>query len=391
MSFRVPRTWFIMIVAWLVGFVGTGPVAALDVSRGSLVLSLNTRGGVHDPTLAREGAGSFGDEASFFETKLVAVDSRRNFYLADPLDGNYYLLKKFTPDGQLGYVWSPLNAGTIRAIAASSNGLVWVGMESLNKYRGLPVVAFEHGQKLPVLDWRDEVPSTILSAIKTALAKEGKEWQAGWWVRRIAVSDHVVDIELAGPAVGEENHIVRNLLLLLDSGATKVIRCEVLPTGANLQLSPSGRIWTSEANFVRSPEMKWDSLWFYLEGTPKPPPFFTRKNDPEPFRAVFLLGAMRRPPIVRTDGANNRYVFWRRRSQADNAHDRNDLESAVTIYDNKGRLISCLPWMTAPDGDDWIKPAPDGSGFYRIEYAPKKVNIYFHPLPGPGKPAETKQ
>ncbi len=58
-------------------------------------------------------------------------------------------------------------------------------------------------------------------------------------------------------------------------------------------------------------------------------------------------------------------------------------ESSVVVLDKHCRLLTYLPWqqtyLELPP--KWIKPLPDGSGFYRIEYREREAVIYFHPLP----------
>ncbi|MFA0744667.1 MAG: hypothetical protein LASZOEIN_001462 [Candidatus Fervidibacter sp.] len=56
---------------------------------------------------------------------------------------------------------------------------------------------------------------------------------------------------------------------------------------------------------------------------------------------------------------------------------------ALTVLDRYGHLITCLPWTQKAVGSEesWVKPLPDGSGFYRIEYRKREAVIYFHPLP----------
>lgn len=41
------------------------------------------------------------------------------------------------------------------------------------------------------------------------------------------------------------------------------------------------------------------------------------------------------------------------------------------------------PNLEYPNWQHWIKPLPDGSGFYRIEFREREAVIYFHPLPSP--------
>jgi hypothetical protein len=58
-------------------------------------------------------------------------------------------------------------------------------------------------------------------------------------------------------------------------------------------------------------------------------------------------------------------------------------EQALTVLDSQRRLVTYLPWMpcSLESYDRWIKPLPDGSGFYRIQFFEKEAQIFFHPLP----------
>jgi hypothetical protein len=58
-------------------------------------------------------------------------------------------------------------------------------------------------------------------------------------------------------------------------------------------------------------------------------------------------------------------------------------ERALVVLDSQRRLVTYLPWTpySVETQDKWVKPLPDGSGFYRIQFFEKEAQVFFHPLP----------
>jgi len=112
-----------------------------------------------------------------------------------------------------------------------------------------------------------------------------------------------------------------------------------------------------------------------------------------------LLGKQRElqfSPIINIDAKGNIYLIWQKapirpyqriivegREKKIAAPTTGLGESALIVLDKNRRFLTYLPWQSTylvlPP--NWIKPLPDGSGFYRIEYREREAVIYFHPLP----------
>lgn len=373
-------------------FAASGPTGGPVV--GKVVLRLPYRSVSDKPLSKPYSIGMFESEVDFYSAALVGVDKEGDIYIADPLTPESGLLKRFDKQGRFREAWGPIFA---QGIAVAKDRYIWTGVGGyVDRYAGLPMVVYQKGKKTPVLDWRNRLPRELEIRIGNVLKEKTLGWRRGWSVAGLEGAMDKIAIRFTGKAVGQEGGIARTLWILMRTNRGQVLEAKV--SGKDWYgeetpyLAPDGRFWVIQSDFDAE-RFTWSKVWIWEKGKERGEPLIDRQSNKEPWTDKFTLGNAG-PPAVRVDGIGHVYLLWTReyaeprmcRFQVEGKTiDEFPLggERALIVLDRQKRLVSYLPWIpySVEIQDKWVKPLPDGSGFYRIQFFEKEAQVFFHPLP----------
>jgi hypothetical protein len=339
--------------------------------------------------------GIFDSQVFFSSATFMGTDWEDNIYIMDPLTSESCVLKRFDKNGQFREAWDSIDAQRGKSVAVTKDGYIWAGLGRLDPedYAGFPIVVYRKGKKGPALDWCHKLPKELDDRIRTALKERGLEWEKGkgWMVYGLEAGPREVSLRLGGEVVGQEGQIARVLWLLMRSDGSQVLDVKI-GKGDIPHLAPDGRLWIRESNF-NVERWTWSKVWYWERGKKRAEPLIDRIANKEPWADKITLGKAI-PPQVKIDTKGYIYLFWEReypepRFQQFQIEGKKiddfplNSEQALTVLDSQRRLVTYLPWMpcSLESYDRWIKPLPDGSGFYRIQFFEKEAQIFFHPLP----------
>lgn len=365
-------------------------------SVGKLVLRLPYRGEESiEKIVAHPFNQAFYWDKGYRHSTLLGTDQQGSIYLSDAVTAYSCVVERFDKQGKVLDIWQPLDARYPLASVTTRRGNVWVGTEeSDGSNRGLPLVMYHIGKKQPVFDWRVKTPSSIMEQIADAAKKQGLNISSdtGWGTIRLTTDGQRVLVWLSGGGLGSVKHISRTLCLLLSGDGKQVLDVKIVPQNP-LLLTPGGQQRSISTDF-QVDTFSWNKLWI-SQGPIQKTILIDKAHKLTPFASVLQLGNGRLvSPYI--DARGNIYLPWAREDTkhytrrivvGQDVHDLDapmmEGERALVVLNAKHQVATYLPWMpnTFEYGDTWIKPLPDGSGFYRIEFAEKEARIYFHPLP----------
>ena len=387
--------FIVLTVAFLASLPTGGQVKTPKV-KPRPVLRLPYRWLLEKPSLSNPySIGMFEDEINFFRGGLAATDWEGNIYVIDRQNFEIDFLKCFDKYGKFREFWEAfIWRGNI---ATTKDGYVWVPT-SEEKITGLPIMVFRKGRKSPVADWRFSLSSEFQNKIEMTLKDKGFKWKTRWWICNIEGSADKVMMRfiLEDPKSGKLNGYLK---IIASSDGKKLLNVEV-EESMNTILSANGDLWFYDSDFDIKHRI-WSKIWLWKEGDSRGKPLIDRTRVKEPWGPFFLLGEKIYASDIYIDTKGNVYLIWERDAQKDfcrkfivegriiieykvDVKALGNKELALIVLDKQKRLLTYLPWTHIADlesWENWIKPLPDGSGFYRIEYREREAVIYFHPLP----------
>jgi hypothetical protein len=319
--------------------------------------------------------GVFDVEGEAYHGEFLGVDWQGCVYLSDPISPQQIMLKCFARNGKFQQAWGPVRCDSLESCAVTKDGHVWLGPWNggANGAPGLPVVAYYKGSPTPLIDWRRKLPDGVAEGIREAVLRRGLKWtdaHEGWLPCSFESSANRISLKFVGGVIGSEDGEARTLWVLLSGDGKQVVRVEIVgkevPT-----LSSDDRIWL-RANDLSAGRWSWSKVWLWPERTPRREPVIDRTSAPEPWRENLVLGETS-PPATALD-ARHIYLIWQRGWGPNETQFR----YAATILDRKLQPVMHLPWRLG--FAKWLRPAPEGSGFYRYEYAGNESRVYHHSL-----------
>jgi hypothetical protein len=402
---KVTRLWMLLPLS-LLAFVTALLFASehrRDPPPGKVVLHLPYRNG-SDKHLAKPYTfGMFDWEEESYFANFVGTDWDGNIYIMDPIEPDVCVLKRFDRQGYFQEVWKPIRARASNGIAVTKDGYIWLGLRWVvsDRLNGLPIVVYQKGKKEPAIDWRSKLPQEVESRIRAVLKEAGLEWKKWTEVPRydLATNDwHVlgaqsereqVAVRFSARFMGSERRYVRILWILMQNDGSRIIDVR-LGTEKIPHLAPDGSFWLRESDFEVD-RWTWSKVWWWKKEEGKGEPLIDRTQNKEPWADTITLGKAT-PPKIEMDAKGHIFLVFNRDTMT--TQERRYLvegkvvdtvpagspatEQALIVLDKESKVVSYLPWHL---GIDTIKPLPDGSGFYRIQFLEKEAVVYFHPLP----------
>ncbi len=360
---------------------------------GVRVLRLPYRGAMERDGSVGYSAGMFASQTLFHVAALMGTDYDGCIYIMDPSTRDQCVLRRFDRHGSSREHWGPIQALTGKGVAVTKDDYVWVAIETdqPEAIRGLPIVVYRKGQRQPSLDWRIRGPREVETV---SGGRIGSRDRVTPWA--------IVDLESGGNEVS-----LRFLRLVNDSAQLLIVRATgsgkikdvqlgtPSPFRKEKYLSPDGRVWTIESDFDRE-TFKWSKVWIHEVETRIEHVLIDRRMRNEPWPERLRITDSFVPQVAR-DVAGQIYLFFARRDSQPHlrrfvvggkVYDDFDAppmegERALVVLDSIHRVISHVGWTsnTFEIQDRWVKPLPDGSGFYRIQFHEKEAVVYFHALP----------
>ena len=426
----VSITIFALLSYWVV--IRSNAVAAPPTAQHSVlpssILSLPYHGVTSAPPLS--ASLSF-EESGIYVAQMLCSDELNNIYVYDRVSEKQCAVKKFDAQGQLLQIWLVDLHGLGDGVSATvlSDGKVWfnLGVGALaNEKSGLPLVILQPGHDKPVAEWHKSLPEAITKLLYSSVTSE--TWQGmptemkaetrTWVITRLSNGDdHVLfdATNIGGGATGysPEANVTKSQKLMwrlsISGDGKKVIQArsmaqKEIDTPSSFQ-PLKGVLWHSESDSASRPR-NWTKLWLWKDGQAKGDPLVTRAELQQPIQSwQKLVGTQTQsPPHVSVDAKGNIYLSWRRKSKeptrrftvGENSWLREPMgedygQKALVVLDSNRNFVTSVPWTTCYyEWDDWIIPAPDGSGFYRQEFGEKSLNIYWYALPNFEAPANAQ-
>ncbi len=352
-------------------------------------------------------AALFEDEMHVGIGRLVAADWQGNFYFYDPTTFGSGMLRCYDKLGKLHESWGPLSIGNVDYMATTKDGHLWIGArEEGFGLGGLPVIMCRQGQKdktKPLLDWRRKMPNFILSRLAVVAPQFDFTKQWNWGLNFTESAGDKMLLSFTGEDVKSSlgngsNRIRTRLELLLSSNGKELLDLRISdPLQKQLlpRFSPNGKVWQYDTDLNMN-TWKVHKLWLWEDGKEKGAPFIDLQAKEPKWLEVLKLDANQITPAVYFDTQSHFYLLWQRESKSPakrfvvegKSRMRDPItmgegEKALVVLDKTRKPIAYLPWTTTywEQADNWIKPVPDGSGFYRIQFEEKEARVYFHALP----------
>jgi len=357
----------------------------------------------------------FGEHGQDYFGALIGTDWDGCIYIFDPIDWNLWTLKRFDRQGRFQEAWNPIRAFCGHNVVVTKDGYIWLGIRWVDsdRLRGWPIIAYRKGKKEPVVDWRKELPKHVVKIRDKLLAEVGidleKRWKerektavhpTDWSVEGMSCSPNQVAFSLGLSGLGADNFLARLLWILCSSDGREIFEACISSKAWFWFLGYDGNFWIELIEREVDIFTPWKRIWLFKKKEDKGEPLIDlEKRKPDWIK--ILLGKQRElqfSPIINIDAKGNIYLIWQKapirpyqriivegREEKIAAPTTGLGESALIVLDKNRRFLTYLPWQSTylvlPP--NWIKPLPDGSGFYRIEYREREAVIYFHPLPSP--------
>ena len=412
------------------------PTTPLVVSPHSL-LSLPYHG---EATAQPHSVSLFWGESNLYVGTMLCSDKARNIYIYDRVSDERCAVKKFNAQGQLTQTWLVNLNGLGGGFSATvlPDGKVWLNLgvgAIAGEKSGLPFIVLQPGQEKPIADWQQLPPKGLDEILYGSVTPE--MWQAmpapmrsqtrTWIATELSSIGGKVTVNLTNTGGGPTYYPPEAKItpspklswqLLISGDGKQLLQAKPIGTAEpNFSFrSTGGALWHGEYDTPTRPQ-NWTKMWVWKDGQPKGEPLITRAELTQPRQAWHkLIGSQpQSPPYISVDGKDNIYLNWHREATGPERQFTSGTQSwsrpplsedygerAVVVLDVTRKFVTLVPWTKRYYGfEDWIAPVPDGSGFYRSEFGPKAMEIYWHPLPNfqssakapsePAKPQPKKQ
>ncbi|MEM2250174.1 MAG: hypothetical protein QXP16_05690 [Candidatus Bathyarchaeia archaeon] len=387
----------------------------LQPALGKVVLRLRYRGEAsklqkNPYTIGMFVGGEYEEPCEYFGS-LTGTDWDGCIYIFDPIKPNFWVLKRFDRQGKFQEAWNPIRARFGESVAVTKDGYIWTGIRwvDTDRLRGFPILVYRKGRKEPVIDWRRELPRHVKEVRDKVSAEVGINWEKLWkerqshahpWdliVLELKTGPNQVAFSLGGEVLRkEEDRIAKFLWMLCSSDGKEIFEAHIDVTPPSLEFD--GNLWMYKLEREGGMGSLLKKVWFFKKGEEEGEPLIDFEGQ-KPDWIKILFGEQGRTwigPLIDVDTKGNIYLTWQRgpsrpyqQIKVEGRYMRilaptiGGGESALVVLDKSRRFLTYLPWqqtyLVLPP--DWIKPLPDGSGFYRIEYREREAVIYFHPLP----------
>lgn len=400
---------FCVFISALLGVDGLN----LQPTPGKVILRLRYRGESsklqkNPYTIGMFEGGEYEEPWEYYGA-LVGTDWDGCIYIFDPIRSNLWVLKRFNKQGKFQEAWNPIRARYGNMVAVTKDGYIWTGIRwvDTDRLKGFPIVVYRKGRKEPIIDWRKGLPSHVEEVKKKVSAEAGIDWMKLWkeketyahpWdlvVVKLSCSPNQVAFSLLD-SFGGEDHFAKSLWMLCSSDGKEIYEAHI-GTRTPL-LGFDGNLWMKIVEWEGGAWSPWKRIWLFKRGEDKGEPLIDLEGQrPEWIKVIF--GEQKKiwiGPTINIDSKGNIYLIWQKaptrpyqRIVVEGEEKRIISptiglgESALVVLDKNRRFLTYLPWqptyLVLPPS--WVKPLPDGSGFYRIEYQEREAVIYFHPLP----------
>ena len=345
------------------------------------------------------------ESSTFHQGGVICTDWQSNIYVYDPVSPSKGVIKKFDSTGKLVHTFELPAMPYVLSASVTRQGTLWVGVGT--KYiptPGLPVIAFRAEDTKPFLDWRVNMPEQLKQVTQKSTEQDattkGEKVNTYWRLDNIVAGATKVRVRAAYSHSEEDR---RPVLIQINFNGDVPSELQVEPIEAapkseqitGSTLSPDDSQW-----FVTTGKHSgdWENKWFWKQGQPQGAPLIRRKEllDPQGWwQKTFALKKGEDTPALRVDGSDNVYQIWIRQSEdlsrkfymgsgiEEMSPKASEGEKALVVLNAQRQIIGYLPWTLCYFElfENWIFPLPDGSGFYRQEYTPKELVVYFYPLP----------
>lgn len=362
-------------------------------------------------TIGMFEGGEYEEPYEYFGA-LIGTDWDGCIYIFDPIKSNLWVLKRFDRQGKFQEAWNPMRARFGESVAVTKDGYIWTGIRWVDsdRLKGFPIVVYRKGRKEPTVDWRKELPRHVKEVRDKVSAEVGIDWQKLWEERQshahpwdlflfdLSCSPNQVAFSLAG-VFGKEDSLGRSLWMLCSSDGEEIFEARI---GVQIPIAPylgfDGNIWMYKVEREGDMWSPWKRIWLFKRGEDEGEPLIDlEKRKPDWVKVV--VGEQEKlwvAPSIEIDTKGNIYLTWQKaptrpyqRIVVEGKESRIPSptiglgESALVVLDRYRRFLTYLPWQQTylEMPPKWVKPLPDGSGFYRIEYREREAVIYFHPLP----------
>jgi hypothetical protein len=329
--------------------------------------------------------GHFTIDYSEYTPTFMGTDYYGRMFVMDPIKTqNDAVLKCFTSAGRFDQSWRPLSTrgADLSGCGSTRDGHVWVGLTGDTRdISGLPIVIYKFGQKMPVADWRDELPVAVDRAVHQALLDKRMAWKRNWNVSGIEVGGRYVSLLFTGDSIGDQDRQSRYLWILVSTDGATIYKAQVLGPGTIPLLSSEGKILTWISDSRISPDFFWSKVQIENPQTHKVLTLIDLTRHKEPYAPYLQLGGNAYPPIVELGSSGSIYLTFSRQVHTPRAPN-NGSERAVVVLNGEGNLRAFLPWTSnCTGGLSWIKIRPSHEGILRINYLTHSATIVSYSVP----------
>ena len=343
------------------------------------------------------------EEMTFHRGRMICTDWQGNLYFYDPVSLQRGLVKKFDNNGKLLHAFELPPIPGIKAAGVTRKGTLWIVMSIESADIALPILAFKPDQKKPFLDWRFQLPTQLKQiaqeTVEPSAPEITPETKTYWSVLALTVESTDVHVYLEYTHLGVGKDYV-GLRGAIDGDEPSKLRIEVVPKSQEVVASPvapDGSQWFITSGAI---SWEWENEWLWKQGQPQGEPLLRYKDILKPqswWQKTFTFEKGQEIPALLLDGETNIYQVWGRQANGpirkfymgsgvdENRPRTSEGEKALVVLNAQRQIIGYLPWTLCYFElfENWIFPLPDGSGFYRQEYTPKELVVYFYPLPKP--------
>lgn len=327
------------------------------------------------------------EEGALLRGKVLAVDSKKHVYIYDPVNLKEHLLKKINSKGELVNSWvMPFSTDAYGSgcwpidAAITESEHLWIKIhcdDERNGNEGIPLLIYNTNEKNSVSDWRTAMPS----GIKKKLKKKSPDGIWDLYSFSAAGNRMLVYLDERDP----QSYVsLQDLLTQISDDGSEIINLEPRKEGENIWniLSPDQQRWNVDYELSNGNQ----NLWLWKAGTKRGSPLLTRQEIMKLsswWQKNFSFEPSQRLPNISVDGRDNIYMEWNRTLRREVNNEKAHYEQmAVVVMNAQRQIIAYLPWKNKSFlGDQKIFILPDGSGFYRVEYASDELLVYFHPIP----------
>ena len=367
-----------------------------------VVLRLPYKAKQSDAPLHPSQISLYSGESAFHRGGVVCTDWQGHIYVYDPISPGKGVIKKFDSTGKLVHTFELPPMPFVLSASVTRKGTLWVGMGTeFTPTSELPVLAFRAEDTKPFLDWRVNLPEQLKQVIETPKKQDvtmlEEKVSTYWRFYGIVVGSTKARVYAAYSHSVEDRTSI-DLRINVNADEPSEVQVAVTPKTEKITVSilaPDDSQW-----FVTTGALswEWENKWFWKEGQPQGEPLIRRKEllDPQSWwQKTFAFKDGEEAPALLLDANSNIYQVWGHQSEGpsrkfylgdgllDLFPKASEGEKALVVFNSQRQIIGYLPWTLCYFElfEDWVFPLPDGSGFYRQEYTPKELVVYFYPLP----------